>query len=268
MHHSYQSGHAPINASVSYHGALFARFLLGFVEAVFFPGALFLIGKWYKRNELSQRMTYFACGSLISSAFGSLIASGILGVMDGILGYAAWRWLFFIEGSLTVVVAILALFILPDFPETDAISWLTPAEQALARRRMVEDVARTPHVRIPRETNGEGKPNSDVVMGFMMALTDWKVWYLTFMAFVTAISTSFFIYFPTLASTMGYNPTITLLLCAPPWLVAAIWVLWLSWHSDKTGERCMHTVASYVVGIGGFFLAMSTMNTTIRYVSL
>jgi hypothetical protein len=62
------------------------------VEAAFFPGALFLLSKWYKRSELGQRTALLSCGSLISNAFGALIASGILDGMDGKLGRAAWRY--------------------------------------------------------------------------------------------------------------------------------------------------------------------------------
>ena len=57
--------------------------------------------------------------------------------MEGTLGYAAWRWLFYIEGAATVAVGILAIFILPDFPSTT--KWLTPAERRLAELRMEED---------------------------------------------------------------------------------------------------------------------------------
>jgi sugar phosphate permease len=57
--------------------------------------------------------------------------------MQGSLGRAAWRWLFYIEGALTVGVAIVAIFILPDFPSTT--KWLTPAERRLAELRMEED---------------------------------------------------------------------------------------------------------------------------------
>jgi MFS family permease len=77
--------------SCSFVGALLTRFFLGFVEAAFFPGALFLLSKWYRRNELGQRTALLSCGSLISNAFGSLMASGILDGMDGKLGRAAWR---------------------------------------------------------------------------------------------------------------------------------------------------------------------------------
>jgi sugar phosphate permease len=57
--------------------------------------------------------------------------------MQGKLGHEAWRWLFYIEGAMTVVVAIIAIFVLPDFPSTT--KWLTPAERRLAELRMEED---------------------------------------------------------------------------------------------------------------------------------
>ena len=100
------------------------------MEAAFFPGSLFLLSKWYKRSELGQRTALLSCGSLISNAFGSLIASGILDGMDGKLGRAAWRyivrryfdlngarlfnllhhrWLFYIEGALTISVCLALL---------------------------------------------------------------------------------------------------------------------------------------------------------------
>lgn len=179
-------------------------------------------------------------------------------MMDDVLGYTAWRWLFFVEGALTVAVAILALYILPDFPETKSISWLTPAEHELAKRRMIEDTA----------VSESSERSNGVIADLVIALTDWKVWYIALTLFFSVISTSFFMYFPTLTSTMGYNPTITLLLCAPPWLVTAAWALWVCRHSDRTGERCMHVILPFIGGIGGFLLAMSTMNTAIRYISL
>jgi sugar phosphate permease len=55
----------------------------------------------------------------------------------GTLGHAAWRWLFYTEGAATVAVAIIAVFVLPDFPATT--KWLTPAERRLAELRMEED---------------------------------------------------------------------------------------------------------------------------------
>ncbi|KAF5368330.1 hypothetical protein D9758_002157 [Tetrapyrgos nigripes] len=241
--------------TTNFFGALCTRFFIGFVEAAFFPGALFLISKWYKQNELSERTAYLSSGSLIANATGSLIASGILKVMDGVLGIAAWRWLFFLEGSLTVVVAIWAIFVLPDFPETQLAKFLTPAEQALAVKRIKEE-----------QHTSTGKES--YLTGLRLAVTDWKVWWLSITMTCLTLSLSFNAYFPTIMSTLGYTPAVTLLLCVPPWIVATCTAILVSRHSDKAAERCNHISLSLGGGILGFFMAMSTMNPALRYVSL
>ncbi|KIJ70006.1 hypothetical protein HYDPIDRAFT_104680 [Hydnomerulius pinastri MD-312] len=244
-------------ASSSYHAALASRFLLGFVEAAFFPGALFLLSKWYKRGELGLRMAILTCGSSVSNAFGSLIASGILAVMDGKFGYAAWRWLFFVEGGLTVVVATTALFMIPDFPSTPAI-WLTSEEQLLAKVRMEEDVRGLEQDQLKHANES----------GLRDALTDWKVWWLGIALSSMVAALSFGNFFPTLSATMGYSPTISLLLCAPPWLLGTATSFLVTRHSDSSGDRFWHITGPLILGIIGFTIAISTMNTAIRYLSL
>ncbi|KAH9849971.1 MFS general substrate transporter [Lenzites betulinus] len=239
-------------------GALLTRFFLGFVEAAFFPGALFLLSKWYKRNELGMRTAILSCGSLISNAFGSLIASGILDGMEGKLGHAAWRWLFYIEGALTMFVAVCALFILPDFPATSH-TWLSPEEVRLAERRMEEDVG----VGDESETESGGQMH-----GLALAFADWKVWWLALALTSLVVSLSFNAFFPTLSATMGFNPTITLLLCAPPWVFATIVAFLMCRHSDKTQERFWHIAIPLAFGIVGFIIAISTMSLAARYISL
>lgn len=63
-------------------------------------------------------MSIFYSGSLISGAFGSLIAAGILNGLAGRQGLSAWQWLYIIEGSITVALGILVMCVLPDFPQT------------------------------------------------------------------------------------------------------------------------------------------------------
>ncbi|PFH46169.1 hypothetical protein AMATHDRAFT_77797 [Amanita thiersii Skay4041] len=246
--------------SKAFVGALLTRFFLGFVEAAFFPGALFLLSKWYKREELGLRTAILYCGNIISNAFGALIASGILSGMQGKLGHAAWRWLFYVEGALTVFIAMLAIFILPDFPATDR--YLTPQERALAMKRMEEDVG------IGDEAETEGQGN-----GLWLAITDWKVWWLSLTLTSEVVALSFNAYFPTLTSTLGYNRTISLLLVAPPFVFTAIMsFIWSrdagGRHSDKVGERFYHIIVSFGLGIVGFIISIATMNTAARYVSM
>ncbi|KAI6110775.1 sugar transporter [Pisolithus croceorrhizus] len=240
-----------------FHTALVSRILLGFSEAVYYPGALLMVSRWYKRDELGSRMAYFICGVSLANAFGFLIASGVLATMDGKLGYQAWRWLFFCEGGLTCVIATAALYVVPDFPTTPAF-WLTGEEQALAQKRMEEDL------------NGISRDSSSVVegSGLVEALTDWKVWWLAIALSVLTIALSFTFFFPTLAAAMGYSPTITLLLCAPPWVVGLLTSLFVMGHSDRTRDRFWHIVGPVSIGIIGFAMALASMNTLTRYLSL
>lgn len=116
------------------------------------------------------------------------------------------------EGILTIVIAVSAIWILPDFPSTPS-SWLSPDEQTLAKQRMEDDTA---------AGNGhQGKP-TEVFSGLFEALVDWRVWWLGAALCLMVSSLSFGNFFPTLSATMGYNVTISLLLCAPPWIVGTM----------------------------------------------
>lgn len=155
-------------------------------------------------------------------------------------------------------VAILAIFILPDFPDTSH-NWLSPEEVRLAEKRMEEDVG----VGDGEETESGGRFH-----GLKLALLDWKVWWLGVALTSMVISLSFNAFFPTLSATMGYNPTITLLLCAPPWAFGTIVAFVACRHSDRSRERFWHIAIPLAFGIVGFVMAASTMVTAARYVAL
>ncbi|KAF8515448.1 MFS general substrate transporter [Gautieria morchelliformis] len=238
--------------------ALLTRFFLGFMEASFFPGALFLLSKWYTRKELGLRTAILYCGNLMANAFGGLLAAGILNGMDGILGQAAWRWLFFVEGSLTISVAICAIFILPDFPSNTRS--LTPLERKLAQLRMAEDMG---------EDEEDSNDDHNQWTDFTLAVTDWKVWWLAFAVLSQTVSLSFNAYFPTLAATLGFKSiTATLLLTTPPWIFATLLAFLNARHADVTGERFWHISIPTLFGILGYVISLCTMNTVARYIAL
>jgi hypothetical protein len=58
--------------------------------------------------QLSHRIAWFYAGSSLANAFGGLIGAGVLGNLDGAQGISGWRWLFIIEGSITVGISLLA----------------------------------------------------------------------------------------------------------------------------------------------------------------
>lgn len=122
----------------NYEGLVIVRFFLGFVEAAYFPGCLFFLSSWYTRKELGLRTAILYSGSLLSGAFSGLISAGIKNGLEGAKNLRAWRWLFIIEGAITVVIATAAYWILPNFPRTT--SWLTHDERQLAIWRLLEDI--------------------------------------------------------------------------------------------------------------------------------
>lgn len=70
---------------------LVCRFFLGFVEAVFFPGAVFFLSLFYNRQQFAFRTAILYSGSQLGNAFGGLFAIAILN-LDGAHGIAGWRW--------------------------------------------------------------------------------------------------------------------------------------------------------------------------------
>ncbi len=121
----------------SYSGLLAARFFLGVAEAGVFPGCFYLLSMWYRREEALRRFAIFFNSVTLAGAFGSLLASAIEN-MDGIQGHSGWRWIFILEGLLTMVVGILTAFLLIDFPEDAA--WLTPEERQYRHERLLVGV--------------------------------------------------------------------------------------------------------------------------------
>jgi MFS family permease len=250
------------------------RFLLGFVEAAFLPGALLILSKWYTRRELTTRNAILFCGNLISNAFSSLVAAGVLSNMDGVLGHAAWRWLFWIEGAITMTIALSSAFILPDLP-TNARGF-TEEERLVAQLRLLEDVG---------EADTDSEEQSPFT-GLIMALKDWKIYImmLSFTAYVVGLSfNAFFVSCitilqhhvtltdhsqPTLTGTLGFGYVPTLLMSAPPWVFSCIFSVINAWHADKTQEKVWHIFGPIAMGAVGFIISMSTLNVAARYVAL
>ncbi|KAI0127998.1 major facilitator superfamily domain-containing protein [Xylariales sp. AK1849] len=116
---------------------LYIRFVLGFVEAPAFPGAIYTLSCWYTKKELGVQMTLLVCGILLSNSFASLISAGILDGMTGITHLASKRCLFILEGLTTIVIAVAAILYLPDYP--DAMRGVTEEEKTVARARLTKD---------------------------------------------------------------------------------------------------------------------------------
>jgi MFS family permease len=91
---------------------------------------------YYKRFELQWRLSLFFSGSILAGAFGGLLAYA-LASMAGVANYGGWRWIFIIEGIITVVIAALGKLAVVDWPSTA--KFLNDDERAALKARLYED---------------------------------------------------------------------------------------------------------------------------------
>lgn len=117
----------------------------------------------------------------IRLAFGSLIALGVTSEMDGVRGLESWRWLFIIEAAMTVGVALISFFLLPNYPHNTR--WIKGEERTIAIWRLIEDVG---------EADDAEANTVSMWQGFLLAVKDYKTWILVWNhIFVSNIPTSF-----------------------------------------------------------------------------
>ncbi|EGP86711.1 unnamed protein product [Zymoseptoria tritici ST99CH_1A5] len=234
------------------------RFILGIVEAPFFPGVLFYLSKWYTKKELNLRMSIFYSGSLLSGAFGPLIAAGILENLAGERGISAWRWLYIIEGTITVFVGIIIVCFLPDFPD----SWklLSPEMKHVANRRMALDAS---------EADTDGANKMDHWTGLKQAFADPKTYILAISYHGIVAASGFQNFYPTLVRTFNIGNNVqTLLLVAPPYIFMTIYSLCHGLASDRYQKRFWFYVYPIPIVLAGALVFMFTESFGSRYFSL
>ncbi|KAJ7719598.1 major facilitator superfamily domain-containing protein [Mycena metata] len=236
----------------NYGGILACRVFIGLPEVRgIYPGAIYLLSRWYTKKELAFRSAILYVGLLISNAFGALIAAGIL----------ANGRLFFIEMGapglcLNLPVTHLCIHLL--FRQPNNTRWILGDERRLAQARLADDAGEA----------DQDNENDTPLAGLRMAITDPLILVFAIMNAAQLLGLSFINFFPTLTQTLGFSTTISLLLAAPPWVVASTVTCLSAWHADKTGERYFHVAGPWWGVILGFIISLATMNTGARYLSM
>jgi len=112
------------------------RWLIGMCEASAWPGTTVLLLSWYTPREMAKRQAIYLSSSYIGSMFTFALQSAIHSTLDGTSGLPGWRWLFIINGIMTVLSACISFYTIPDYPNNTRAHYLRPAEREVAKLRL------------------------------------------------------------------------------------------------------------------------------------
>ncbi|KAK0118396.1 hypothetical protein ONS95_012685 [Cadophora gregata] len=112
------------------------RFLLGVLETPVASGSLYIMSSWYRPEELFKRAGVWYISNNLAVMFGGYLQAAAYNNLDGVGGMAGWRWLFIIDGCISLPLSIAGYFMFPGLPASRKPWWLTEEQHLLARRRM------------------------------------------------------------------------------------------------------------------------------------
>jgi ACS family tartrate transporter-like MFS transporter len=215
-----------VRGPLSFYGL---RFLLGVAEAGFFPGIIYYLSRWFPAAERGRAVAQFMIAIPLSGVVGSPLSGALLG-LNGYLGLSGWQWLFLLEGLPAVGLGFVVLGYLTDRPEEAA--WLAPAERVWLSTRMRQE-----HEECGRRHG----------LSVAQALSNRTVWKL---AVAVLLCETFGMYVLSLwlpqivRAVSGLGDFMVGLVSAVPNLVAAVSMVLVGAHSDRTGERLVHIAVS------------------------
>ena len=215
------------------------RFLLGVAEAGFFPGIIFYLGNWFPTRERARAISWFMTAIPISAVVGGPLSGALLG-LNGRLGLAGWQWLFLLEGLPAVVLGVAALWFLTDRPSQA--TWLTADERSWLDTHLS-------HERAQRQAHHG--------VSLRGIFTHRTVWELGLIYSLGSVGTyGFALWLPQIIKSMSASSDFVIgLMSATPNLAAAIAMVLIGSHSDRTGERTLHVATCYVIAGLGFVVS-------------
>ncbi|KAB8205552.1 major facilitator superfamily domain-containing protein [Aspergillus parasiticus] len=229
----------------NYAGLLSTRIFLGVAEAGLYPGVAYYITLWYPRHRAQFRQALFFSAASIAGAFSGLLAYGIA-KMDGVGGYAGWRWIFILEGLLTIVVAFIAPFAIHDSPETAR--FLTEEE-----RRFVVHMLRT------QNTGGTAEATEFRIKYVVDALLDWQI-YVSIIVYwgITCPLYGISLFLPSIIKDLGYTSSTAQLLTVPIYITAAVVAVIAAWLSDRQKQRSPFVLFFMGLIAAGFIIVLAS----------
>ncbi len=214
------------------------RFLLGAAEAGFFPGVILYLKNWFPARARARTVARFMTAAPLSGVVGGPISGALLGLHHA--GLAGWQWMFLMEGIPAIILGGLAGWYLTDRPEEAR--WLAEDERAWLLDNLQSE---------RQETAAITSAN------IWAAFSHSRIWLLALVYFgLNTVSYGVSLWLPNLIRSLsGVSDFGIGLLSTIPYIAAAVAMVLVGLHSDRSGERRWHTAGPAFAGAAALLLA-------------
>jgi ACS family tartrate transporter-like MFS transporter len=227
------------------------RFFLGLAEAGFFPGVIVYLTHWFPVRDRARALSWFFIATPVAQFLSPRISYFLLRIgttettiggvtvhHPALLGLQGWQWMYIAWGLPAVVLGILVMFGLPDWPR-DA-RWLEPDERDALEGELKSE----------KERHQGARRHRSLVESLAEAFQHPKVLLLAAAYFfVVTSSYGVEIFLPKILE-RWYDLNLNALTWAviiPP-LGGLAGQLLVGWSSDRTGERRLHGSVPIYIG--------------------
>jgi MFS family permease len=215
------------------------RFLLGIAEAGFFPGVIYYFTLWFPPQYRSRMVAILMMALPVSSVLGSPLSAALL-LTDGWLGMRGWHWLFIVEGLPAILMGLCCALVLPR--SIRSARFLAPAEQDWLTHAVAQG------------------PKGGAISG---ALSFWEVMsnrYVLLLTLIyiggTSVTNALSLWQPQIIQTFKLSTMQVGLLNSLPFAIASVAMYLWARHSDRNGERTIHTALPLALGTVGLVASM------------
>ncbi|HVJ08341.1 MAG TPA: MFS transporter [Acidisarcina sp.] len=222
------------------------RFLLGVAEGGVYPALLVLVGKWFPAKEIGRANALF----LMSLPLSTILTNPVSG---WIVSRYEWRWLFFLEGGISLLLILVWVPMISDKPSEA--KWISREE-----REYLEGTLGAERLERERAFQAAGRVHGS----YKQLLSDKNLWLMVLIIICyTTGQYGYTLWLPTLLANLT-----KMSLGKVGWLtslpfVAALGGLYLfGFLSDRDGNRRLWTALS----LAGFAVALLAATMSSRWV--
>jgi MFS transporter, ACS family, tartrate transporter len=220
------------------------RFLLGVAEAGLYPGIVLFLTFWFPEKHRARVFAGFTLALPLAVAAGAPMSTGLM-ELNGALGIAGWKWMFFAEGVPTVLLGVVVFFFLTDRPAEAR--WLNDAERDWLRGQMEGE-------RAAIETHGK--------VGIARSFIDARVLLLALNYFgIVTASLGLLLFLPQMVKGLGFTNMQVGWITMIPYTLGAISMAAWGWLSDRMGERRWNLFWACLLSCIGLVIAGATIGT-------